>query len=103
MRSNAVEGMDEDLDLEDDDGIFNEAEYDFYMQPENINFCARKPIGYSVINHYMCAILDLHQQQFIQFCEAKYSSESPAQSASTVTEEKLFGFLHYQSCRPLCP
>jgi len=63
--SNADEGMDEDLDLEDDDGIFNEAEYDFYMQPENINFCARKPIGYSVINHYMCAILDLHQQQII--------------------------------------
>jgi hypothetical protein len=29
--SNADEGMDEDLDLEDDDGIFNEAEYDFYI------------------------------------------------------------------------
>jgi len=67
-RSNADEGMDEDLNLEDDDGIFNEAEYDFYMQPENINFCARKPVGYSVINHYMCAILDLHQQQIDNGC-----------------------------------
>ena len=35
-------------------------------------------------------------KEFIQFCEAKYSSESPAQSASTVTEEKLFGFLHFR-------
>ncbi len=42
-------------------------------------------------------------KEFIQFCEDKYSSESHAQNASTVTEEKLFGFLHYQSRRPLRP
>jgi hypothetical protein len=57
-----------DADKDDDDGLFNEAEYDFYMRPENINLCASKPVGYSVINHYMCSIIDLHQQQVDNGC-----------------------------------
>jgi hypothetical protein len=55
-------------DNPEDDGIFNETEYDYYMSPQNINLCASKPVGYSVINHYMCSILDLHQQQVDNGC-----------------------------------
>jgi hypothetical protein len=50
------------------DGSFNENEYDYYMAQENLHLCASKPIGYSVINHYMCSILDLHQQQVDNGC-----------------------------------
>lgn len=55
-------------DAHDDESLFNVEEYEFYMRPENVNFCAHKPVGYSVINHYMSAILDLHQQQVDNGC-----------------------------------
>ncbi len=41
--------------------MFDEVEFDYYMM--HIDQCAPKPLGYLAVNHYMCAILDLHQFQ----------------------------------------
>ncbi len=51
-----------------DDSVFSEAEHDFFMKPDNIYLCASKPVGYSLIYHYMCVILDLHHKQIDNGC-----------------------------------
>ena len=37
--------------------------------------------------------------EFLQYCKLNHKSNDMAIPATTVTEEKVFGFLYYQSCR----
>lgn len=39
-------------------------------------------------------------EEFLNFCDAIFPSSESAANSRTVTEEKLFGFLYYQSRRP---